>query len=131
MQSLLPQPQPQVVKEVSPPLDFIHGGKASESERSGFTIVGFVTPKPKEAAGFDTGTRCHGIAMKAVKVFLATAAVAGGIWGVTKGSAAARNNTAALLINGGPKSKSTKLPVIKSKSPKGGKQEGEVSKTYI
>jgi hypothetical protein len=113
-----------VAQEVSPPLDPLHGGEVSESERNGFTIVGFGTPK--EAAGTGTGTRCHGIATKAFKVFLATAAVAGSIWGVTKGSATARNNAAALLINGGPKSKATKSPVIKSTSPKAGKQ-GKVS----
>ena len=102
---------------VSPPLDPLHGGDGDASEQRG---------TPKEAAGTGTGTRSHGIATKALKVFLATAAVAGSIWGVAKGSAAARNNAAALLINGGPKSKATKSPVIKSTSPKAGKQ-GKVS----
>lgn len=91
-----------------------------------------MAPK-KEAAGSSdggtgTGTRCHGIALRAVKVFVATAAVSGTIWGLTSGGSVARNDAATLLMKS---SKATKSPEMKSKAPKepkGGK--GEVSIKY-
>ncbi|KAL7451141.1 hypothetical protein ACHAWC_004002 [Mediolabrus comicus] len=89
-----------------------------------------MAPK-KEAAGSSdggtgTGTRCHGIALRAVKVFVATAAVSGTIWGLTSGGSVARNDAATLLMKS---SKATKSPEMKSKAPKepkGGKGENQV-----
>lgn len=83
-----------------------------------------MTPN-NEAAGSGTGKHRHGVATKALKVFLGTAAVAGSIWGVTsaaKAKGSARNNAAALLM----KSKATKAPTVMTKAPKepkGGKEE--------
>ena len=84
-----------------------------------------MTPN-NEAAGSGTGKQRHGVAMKALKMFLGTAAVvAGSIWGVTsaaKAKGSARNNAAALLM----KSKATKAPTVMTKAPKepkGGKEE--------
>ena len=100
-----------------------------EPDRRGFTIGEFVmTPNNEdedEAAGSGTGKRRHGIATKATKAFLVTAAVAGSIWGLTSvANGSTRNNATAHLMKS--KAKVTKSPVMKSKAPKGGK--GEVSK---
>ena len=79
-----------------------------------------------EAAGSGTGKRRHGIATKATKAFLVTAAVAGSIWGLTSGAnVSSRNNATALLTKS--KGKVTKSPVMKSKAPKGKGGKGEVS----
>lgn len=62
--------------------------------------------------GSGNGKRRHGIAVKALKVVLATAAV-GTIWGVTKVSKqSTRNSNTAALV---------KAPILYSKSPKGSK----------
>lgn len=68
--------------------------------------------------GSVNGKRRHGIAVKALKVVLATAAV-GTIWGVTKKSKqSTRNSNTAALVKAG---KSSKAPTVYSKSPKGSK----------
>jgi hypothetical protein len=132
-----PQPNHIIIMPLSKSNSSNHGGSFSADEQGveispryveeGQDVLSMVddaddeptdmTPS-NEDEGSGTGKRRHGIAVKALKVVIATAAV-GTIWGVTKVSKqSTRNSNTAALVKAG---KSSKAPTVYSKSPKGSK----------
>jgi hypothetical protein len=111
--------------EISPPPHFEEGQEVlsmDDADDEPTDAHNFMMTPSNEDDGSVNGKRRHGIAVKALKVVLASAAVTGTIWAVNK-SVKSTNNTAALMKAG----KSSKSPTVSSKGSKSAQPSSQPS----